>query len=272
MSERPGPVVIGGLRGSGTRVAARLVRELGFFLGGGLNDAMDNQYFGFLLGDRPEWYRANLAQAPIALRYFENAFHGRELDAAEASFVREAVGEWSERFAHVAPDVSGKRVKRLRQRVQDLRSANRIPADASGWGWKSPATHIFLEELADAFPRMKYVYVVRDGLDLMSKAKTQREAKLWGRLFGIDSPDGSGRAQPDAVLRYWDRANRRALRLGPRLFGERFLALRYDFVCADPRRAAAEVGEFLDVRLSHSASEAFSAFVSPPPAEPPRRA
>ena len=43
------PLVIGGLGGSGTRVIAQLVNDLGFYLGSHLNEPLDNLWFTFFL-------------------------------------------------------------------------------------------------------------------------------------------------------------------------------------------------------------------------------
>ncbi|MCW3019543.1 MAG: hypothetical protein JWN10_1851, partial [Solirubrobacterales bacterium] len=49
------PLVIAGIGGSGTRVAAQLLIELGFYLGEDLNPALDNLTSTFLF-KRPRWY------------------------------------------------------------------------------------------------------------------------------------------------------------------------------------------------------------------------
>ena len=54
-----GPVAIGGVGGSGTRLIAQLLREAGFYLGGDLNPALDNRWFT-LLFKRPDWYERTL--------------------------------------------------------------------------------------------------------------------------------------------------------------------------------------------------------------------
>ena len=42
------PVAIGGIGGSGTRLIAQCLKELGFYLGGDLNQANDNLWFVLL--------------------------------------------------------------------------------------------------------------------------------------------------------------------------------------------------------------------------------
>jgi len=42
------PVVVGGVGGSGTRVIARMLVNLGYYIGDDLNDALDNLWFVLL--------------------------------------------------------------------------------------------------------------------------------------------------------------------------------------------------------------------------------
>ena len=48
LSSHTHPVVIGGVGGSGTRLIAQCLNELGFFLGPDLNEANDNLWFTLL--------------------------------------------------------------------------------------------------------------------------------------------------------------------------------------------------------------------------------
>ena len=54
--ELSGPVIIGGVGGSGTRVVAEIINLLGFYIGDDLNPAKDNLWF-LLLFKRPRWFR-----------------------------------------------------------------------------------------------------------------------------------------------------------------------------------------------------------------------
>jgi len=55
---RNGPVAIGGVGGSGTRVVAETVNRLGIAFGRDLNGASDNLLYT-LLFKRPHWFRAH---------------------------------------------------------------------------------------------------------------------------------------------------------------------------------------------------------------------
>ncbi len=67
-----GPVAIGGVGGSGTRLVADIVSQCGFYLGSSLNGNLDNLWFTFLL-KRPYWFTNFPSDDEIvkALRLFE---------------------------------------------------------------------------------------------------------------------------------------------------------------------------------------------------------
>jgi hypothetical protein len=253
----PGPVVIGGVGGSGTRLAAHLLRELGFYLGDELNPALDNLWFT-LLFRRPDWRCAKPAQVPIALRLFERAMDGGlVLEPWERAILRVAmreIGDW------VFQD-KGAPFRWARS----MRASAGPPPAAAGWGWKNPITHLYMEELAHAFPAMKYIHVVRNGLELVDRPKTRAQVHAWGPALEIESLSAMGVPWQCVELNYWIRANRRALELGPRLFGDRFLVIRYESVCESPRDAVALVSEFAGVKGDPELSYRFSDFVVPQP-------
>lgn len=251
MSTESGPVVIGGVGGSGTRLPAQLLRDLGFFLGGDLSGALDNLWFGMLFR-RPEWCRSRPAQIPISLRLFAKAMQGDpRLEAAELAILREAVLQhgqhaWAYRFA------------------RSMIGSQGPPNGAVGWGWKNPSTHIFIEQLAAAFPEMKYVHVIRNGFSLTDKVKSARQVHSWGPMFGLERPSDPHSPTPGSALRYWIRANQRVLALAPELFGDRFMLLRYEFICHDPWRAGRRLAEFVGASADATDLARFAASVSPP--------
>lgn len=261
-----GPVAIGGLPGSGTRLAAYLVREFGIYIGDDLTDALDNLWFGLLLASRPAWHRAHSDQASVALRVFEKVMRGHpSFDQQEERAFDEALHEWHERpFRHVSPENSRRIKHRLSNIGRTMRSNRGIPDGAIGWGWKSPNSFIFLEQLADVFPELKYIHVMRNGLDLLGKTKMHDQVQAWRQIFDIQPPEAGSPAEPKTALSYWIRANQRVLKLGPELFEDRFFVLRYETACEDPRRMAQAVGEFLGVPSTPAVAEAFSAFAGPP--------
>jgi RNase adaptor protein for sRNA GlmZ degradation len=54
------PVVVGGVGGSGTRLIADILMELGYYIGSDLNKSLDNLAVT-LLFKRPRWYKKKIA-------------------------------------------------------------------------------------------------------------------------------------------------------------------------------------------------------------------
>jgi hypothetical protein len=226
------PLVIGALGGSGTRVPAQALIAAGAFLGTELNPARDNLVFTALFR-RPRWAaRAGDARVRRQLDTFVRYMRRHRYGPADYA-----------RFAGAAVDHDPQRS--LRESARPLWAAvRRRPAprqsQAPVWGWKEPNSHVFLPQLIERFPGLRYVYMVRHGLD-MAHSRNTRQLRVWGDRFGVAAPpDDDPAATARAQLDFWIAATRRALDLGGRL-GERFLVLRYEDLCDAPERELGRV-------------------------------
>lgn len=225
------PVAIGGVGGSGTRLIAQLLRELGCFMGGDLNEACDNLWFT-LLFKRIGWLGADSgADFAAALRIFTTVMAGGgPLSGAQALQVRRLAAE--DRLQHPAAW--------LGERADSLLAATPRPARAGRWGWKEPNTHVFLDRLQAHLPTMRYIHVMRNGLD-MAFSGNQNQLMLWGSHFlgtAVTAPS------PRMSLAYWCRVHRRVAHLAERMPG-RYLLINYDAFCARPQAGLAALLEFL---------------------------
>jgi hypothetical protein len=218
------PIVIGALGGSGTRVLADALIESGADLGSEFNRARDNLIFTALF-KRPRWLeRAGDARIHRQLDTFVRYMRGRRYKPSD--YLRLAASVIDHEPALSMPQ-SARRVARA---VTNRPSA---AAGASVWGWKEPNSHVFLPQLIDHFPGLRYVHVVRHGLD-MAYTRNRTQLEIWGPHFGITVP-ADGAAAEAAQLDLWIATTRRAVDLGARL-GERFLLLRFDDLCREPER------------------------------------
>lgn len=244
----PGPLVIGGLGGSGTRLVAEMAQELGFFLGSDLNHARDNLWFT-LLFKRPRWYADAMAHRPqevrTGFRVLERAMSARGgVDAAGWRFlgraVRDAVLGRHGQTRAFTPGWPLAQSARLARAVA-------FPMPRGGpWGWKEPNSHVFLRPLAEHWPGLRFIYVNRHGLD-MAFSRNQAQLHLWGPLYGVRPTAAPGEPQPRAMLEYWIRAVERVSADGPRLLGERFLLLDYDALSTRPDDVLPGLIDFLGV-------------------------
>ena len=114
-------------------------------------------------------------------------------------------------------------------------------------GWKVPGTHIWLEQLAAFFPRMQYIHIIRNGLD-MAYSDNQQQLRLWGSLYGVEASSNlDAKASPEKALEYWLRANEKALEVGEAALGDRLHIIHFEALCTDPQATVASMLSFLQI-------------------------
>ncbi len=183
------PLVVAGIGGSGTRVAAQLLIELGFYLGDDLNPALDNLTSTFLF-KRPRWYgRAAPRQRRIdaAARLFS-----RSMTVGTAPPLRERLTMYGA-MAGTMPrgiDRLGRRrgMRWAPERARRLlSSAGHDPTRTTGWGWKEPNVLLLLEELDTAFPGLRFIHVLRDP-EQIAHGHNHTMLYNWSRHLGLEPP------------------------------------------------------------------------------------
>lgn len=240
------PVAIGGVGGSGTRVVAELVRNLGIHTGTDLNDASDTLWFTLLFKRLEAPGCPDGAFDALVHALVSALAQGAPLDAASGALVRSLA----------SPDRPQHPADWLQLRAASLLAAAAGPAHGRRWGWKEPNTHVVIERLWQRLPELRYIHVVRDGLQ-MATSRNQNQLRLWGpQALGEDGP-----ATPRRSLAYWCHVHRRMQRLLA-LNPQRMLWLDYDRLCADPRAVAPGLARF----LGHTVDEILAAL---PPIRPP---
>jgi hypothetical protein len=236
------PVAIGGVGGSGTRVLAAMLQELDWSIGPELNHALDNGWFEHFFWNPSLRMHAERDDLIRRAKAFADASSAIDRPSAETrKTVRASIGS-----------AMGARIRRHgRSRVQRAKDTGEVitrarniakgahfdAAKQPGWGWKQPTTHLYLEELAEAIPNLRYVHLVRHGLD-MAFSNNQAQLRSFSPWYGLPAV-GQERGEELAVLSlaFWAKANQRAVDVGERLLGDRFLLLRFEDVCRDPASA-----------------------------------
>jgi sulfotransferase family protein len=240
-AEHASPVVIGGLGGSGTRLVAKILIELGVFMGDDLSSDNDNLVFTFFF-KRPvayktgghRWIKRNLV-------LFERYMRGQPFRPSD--WLRFAAAYWGQCFPATSFDPQFHREQA--RKIAAIGKSGRLRA-AARWGWKEPNSHIFLEHLAAYFPGMRYIHVIRHGLDMAFSGNTQ-QLRNWGDLAGVQIPADSSKL-PIAQLEYWVKANESAIDRGRVLLGSRFYLCNYDALCLDPISHVKALLSFLNVK------------------------
>ena len=250
------PVAIGGIGGSGTRLIAELLLRLGFYMGSDLNESRDNLWFTLLFkrtelitADSPRG--ASSADFAECLDVFLRAMAGR---------IGPTVAQRRRVMALAREDRPQHPATWLADRAASLLSALGTGRPApQAWGWKEPNTHLLLDRLQSALPTMRYIHVMRNGLD-MAHSENQNQPRLWGKFF---VPATAWEPGPRYALRFWRVMQERALCLGSAM-GDRFLAINYDDFCRDGRASLPRLLAFLCVEPSPTERGALQALVRPP--------
>ena len=247
------PVAIGGIGGSGTRVIAQLLIELGFDMGSDLNDSLDDLGFTALFKRLDLWpIDANLRALEEALAVYitSRGCLTPPTITAEAHQVR------AERLlTHIGKTSQWLEAGTLHDRVKKLAH---IESGQTRWGWKEPNTLILLPYLMAALPQLKYIHMLRDGRD-MAYSQNKNQLQLWGnsvlgRPVDINCPQDA--------LDYWCEAHRRLVSVMDK-YGHRILLIRLESCIEDTSATITRVMNFLDVK-HHGSLEELSQIVSKP--------
>ena len=241
------PIAVGGVGGSGTRLVSQLLRDAGIFMGDDLNEAGDNLWFT-LLFKHDAILEASDERFDRLLESFLSAMTGGEpLPLESIAIIDSLAGE--DRAQHG----SGW----LMQRRETLLAAAASRSSHRRWGWKEPNTHVVIERVWERLPDLRYIHVVRHGLD-MAYSRNQNQLCLWGKhALGRECA-----ITPANSLAYWCRIQKRMETL---LSGNRHRMhwLDYDELCANPDPALDELAEFLSIERNEFPS--LSTRISRPP-------
>ena len=247
------PVVIGGIGGSGTRVIAQLLIELGFNMGSDLNESLDDLGFTALFKRLDLWpIDANISALEDALAVYITS-RGCLTPAsitAEAHRVR-AEGL----LTHIEQASQWLEAGTLRDRLGKLAH---IESGQTRWGWKEPNTLVLLPYLMAALPQLKYIHVLRDGKD-MAYSQNKNQLQLWGSSLLGRPVDVNC---PQDALDYWCEAHRR-LECVVDQHGHRILLIRLESCIENTPAAITRIMTFLDIK-HHGSLESLARIFSKP--------
>ena len=238
------PIAVGGIGGSGTRLIARLLVELGYDMGSDLNDSLDDLGFTALFKRIELWpLDANLQKLEQALSVYLTA---RGFPTPE-DISREVQRRRAEKLiTDIAATSQWREVGAIEDRITTLSD---IKAPGQSWGWKEPNTVMVLPYLLHALPALKYIHVLRDGRD-MAFSSNKNQLRLWGgQILGrtID-PDS-----PQDAFDYWCTVHEGLLGLQER-HGSRVLLIKLESLVASPKESLDKLLPFLGTTATAAAN------------------
>lgn len=185
-------------------------------------------------------------------------FMGNNLNASHDNL------EFTMRFKR--PEILASSDEEFRRYVDDftkLMLQGMIRSGASHWGWKEPNTHVVVSRLMQSFPKLRYIHLLRSGLD-MAFSTNKNQVRLWGPIFlkkKLDDPP-----QPADALEYFCEVHRRVTRLSysPE-FQDRMIFVHFEKLCRDPEREIKRILDFLNIQPSTGVDLlSLSKMISPP--------
>lgn len=242
----PGPIVIGGIGGSGTRVVAEIVRDLGIYFGRDLNESLDNLSFT-LLFKRRKWYtshRNNKPELESGFNCLARSITGfGKYSSREIRFLTKAVLSMS-LHGHNA-EKAGTGLWPVVRAIRMLKHENLKCQQLRGWGWKEPNSYLLLDQMNLFFPDLKYIHCIRNGLD-MAYSLNQQQLFNWGPLFDVALPKQTVEI-PASSLDFWIKANQWTIKVGEIMGSDRFLLINYNQLCMEPGIFIKRIAEFLGI-------------------------
>jgi len=213
-------IAIGGMGGSGTRAVAEIFGQAGLYMGDDLNGANDNLFFTRLFKD-PCWYKsASENNIEERLEIFERYMGQGSITPSD--------------FVKICRVATSNKVYRSDTRfyINLSRKVFRKRTAIQTWGWKEPNTQIYVNTLMKYFKQLKYIHVIRHGLD-MAYSKNKQQLKNWGWKFNIHL---SGKEDEKELaikqVDYWIRSNQYVQEICSKYPG-RYMLLHHEELCND---------------------------------------
>lgn len=246
----PKPIAIGGVGGSGTRLLAAILMELGVSFPGPLNASLDNLWFTLLFKRRGALVDADADFALLTEMFLERLRSGRKAPERAAALIEKIVH--TPRRGHSQSDLAA-----LAQTFCEDDKSSALPEDAQ-FAWKEPNTHVVLERLLNCAPGLRYIHLERHGLD-MAYSDNQNQLLLWGPVL-LDRAVEIG---PRDSLAFWCAAHKRLDRLAVN-HRDHILCIKYEDLCQDTDGVAKRVAEFLNLPVSQAKLIAIRKQCAPP--------
>jgi len=221
-------VAIGGVGGSGTRVVAQILKEIGYIIGNDLNEPNDNLLFTLLFKREDILVQTDKELEELFIIFITVLKQDRVLSQKELNILDKLSSK--DREQH--------KKEWLQERVKNL-THNFI---SQNYGWKEPNTHIVIEKLFKLDKNLEFIYVYRNGLD-MAYSSNQNQLKLWGSIFFAEK---NIEINPKNSLKYWCMAHKRMLKL-KKEYPDRIFMLDFDDLCTNSEKSIQDMLDFMSV-------------------------
>lgn len=220
-----GPIFVAASNGSGTRLYAQILADAGVYQG----EAM------------------NYASEPEAILPYTRSITPKVLHEARSAI-------------YAPDDISGALRERATAWMVEFSDElqQTMPTSHQRWGWKHPRNLYLLPLLDSVFPDCVFVHVIRDGRD-MAIAGNQADFRALGGHLGY-----RWRRSATSAARFWSSVNCDIAEWCESHLGERYIATRFEDLCASPDTEISRLIEAAGLDCSQGAIAKMAERVSPP--------
>lgn len=252
-----GPTIIGGLGGSGTRIVAQIMDAAGIFMGAEIDDAYDIRLWAWYVEYYAPLFKKDMNHRQIFLRQMKR-FQRRYSAPFDGSLNRwlGSLMDLRDRIFH------GATFKVCMEEFKKYRSLPKFSVvHYQGWGWKSPPAMHRLKELGSFYQNLKYVHVMRNGLD-MAYSGNQRQFKQWAPFYGIQVNNDT--YEVSQYIDFWIQVNQSVLEQAQKYLPNRFYVLNFEKLCDQPRDEIEKLFDFLELPPDRERVTECAKLVRPP--------
>jgi hypothetical protein len=230
-------IAIGALGGSGTRAVAQVLIESGIYMGDDLNEPNDNLIFTRLFKNPPFYRNASRNSLNARLGVFKEYMERNHLSLKNAAILIKSTidnpifQKNRKLYSNVLKKISNRTMKR------------------EIWGWKAPNTHIYINEIYNYFESLKYIHVIRHGLD-MAFSNNKQQLLSWGYKYDIHlNGDETEDEMSYKQLDYWVKSTKESIIKGKKL-GDDFLLINHSLFCQQPKEQVDRMLSFVGCDIS----------------------
>ena len=245
---RSAPIAVGGVGGSGTRIVAQILQYLDFFIGSDLPRTLDTVWYAALFGRRDIFLDDPEELRDLADLFFRQMADPTPLDADQIARLRAL--QTPLRHQHKAEDVQ----LWLEGFIKHCDTGTPAPR----WGWKIPYTHVLIDRLLAWHPTLKYIHMVRNGLD-MAYSENQNQLGKWGPIF----LNRNVKIDPRDSLEFWCAVQRRITRIGER-YPDRVFQLSFDRLIRNPAPEIDALTRFIGAELTSAQKDEICSWIVVP--------
>jgi len=232
-------ISIGALGGSGTRAVAEVFIKAGIYMGNDLSFPNDNLIFSRIFKN-PEWFKTSTLSDKInRLSIFRKYMQNEALNISELYDLYKAA--YSNKIEK----------SKVPFYLYNLKMLVNNSNPRTIWGWKEPNTHIYLDLILKHYKNIKYIHLIRHGLD-MAFSDNKQQLYNWGWLYNINITGNETENELSVKqLDYWIASTQKVLETAKK-YNQNILLLNHSNFCNNPISEIDNLLDFCDLKISEN--------------------